>query len=222
MSSPMIRWLAATTLVVALALAVGWRWPLGDARTSVAATPADAACAPAPSPSTSMGTPAAGHAGHDQTHDQATDEPSPYAERFDPTAAIRALTPDEIGQIQRGEGAGFALPAELNGVPGPRHVLDLAAELGLAADQRTEVQAEFDAMRAAVLPAGERYLAAQQALEEAFRCGTLTEEALPDRVIEVNRLRGEFAALHLAAHLKTAKLLTPEQIDAYNRVRGYR
>ncbi len=158
-----------------------------------------------------------GHGGH-----AATPAPdSPYAGRYDQSAAIRALTPDEIAQIERGEGAGFALPAELNGVPGPRHVLDFAHELGLSHEQRQRVQAIFDEMRAAVLPAGERYLAAQRALEEDFRAGTLTEQDLPGRVAEVGRLESELATAHLAAHLKTAKVLTPKQIVAYNRLRGY-
>ena len=165
-------------------------------------------------------TPAGGH-GHGG-HGGATPTDSPYADRYDPTVPIRALTTEQVAQIGRGEGAGFALAAELNGVPGPRHVLDLAAELGLSPAQRAGIGAVADRMRAAVLPAGQRYLAAQQALEEAFRRGTLTPADLPGRVAEVNRLRGELEAAHLAAHLETAALLTPEQIAAYQRLRGYR
>jgi Spy/CpxP family protein refolding chaperone len=169
---------------------------------------------------TSVVCPAATPAGHGgQSQDAETC--SPDAEDFAATASIRALTPEEIAQIERGEGAGFAKPAEFNGVPGPRHVLDLAAELGLTDEQRTEIQAIYDEMTAAVIPAGERYLAAQQALEEDFRAGTMTEEELPRRVGEVSRLRGDIATIHLSAHLLTAKILTPEQIETYNRLRGY-
>jgi uncharacterized protein (DUF305 family)/Spy/CpxP family protein refolding chaperone len=134
--------------------------------------------------------------------------------------AIRALSPDEVAQIARGEGAGFALPAERNGVPGPRHALDLAADLALSGEQRARLQTVFDAMRAAAIPAGQRYLDAQYALETALRDGGLTTERLRDLVAEVNRLEGELAVVHLAAHLETAAILTPEQIDAYNRLRG--
>jgi Spy/CpxP family protein refolding chaperone len=112
------------------------------------------------------------------------------------------------------------LPAELNGVPGPRHVLDLAHELSLSHQQRMRVQQIFDAMRAAVMPAGQRYLAAVDALEEDFRAGTLTEESLPDRITEVHRLEGDLAAAHLVAHLQTAQALTAEQIAVYQQ-RGY-
>ena len=159
---------------------------------------------------------------HDGGHASATPAAeSPYAGRYDLTAPIRALTPEEVAQIERGEGAGFALPAELNGVPGPRHVLDLAHELGLSHEQMMRVQAVYDEMRAAVIPAGRRYLEAERALEEDFRTGALTEADLPGRVAEVKRLEAELATAHLVAHLKTAKVLTPEQIAAYNRLRGY-
>ena len=160
--------------------------------------------------------------GHGDGHGGATPPVgSPYADRFDPAAVIRSLTPEQIAQIERGEGAGFALPAELNGMPGPRHVLDMAHDLGLSHDQRQRVQAIHDDMRAAVIPAGQRYLAALRALEEGFRTGTIAESDLPARVAETARLEGELAAAHLVAHLKTAAVLTPEQIAAYNRIRGY-
>lgn len=146
---------------------------------------------------------------------------STYAGRYDSTTMIRSLTPEEIVQIERGEGAGFALPAELNGVPGPRHVLDLADELQLSHHQVTQVQAVYDEMHAAVIPAGGRYLDALRALEEGFRTGALTEAEVHAGVTEVKRLEGELAVAHLTAHLRTAELLTPDQIAAYNRLRGY-
>jgi len=133
---------------------------------------------------------------------------------------IRTLTAEQIAQIERGEGAGFALPAERNGVPGPRHVLDLAAELGLSAEQRDEIERIFDAMKADAIAAGTRYLAAQRSLEQDFRDGTLTEAALPGRVADVSRHEGGLAAIHLVAHLRTAAILTPDQIAAYQELRA--
>jgi hypothetical protein len=165
-------------------------------------------------------TPAGHHAGHGASG-SATPAPSSYTGTFDAAAPIRALSSEEIDQIRRGEGAGFAKPAELNGVPGPRHVLDLAAELGLSAAQARDIQAIYDAMLAAVIPAGERYLAAEEALESDLRAGAITEADLPGRVSEVSRLEGDLATIHLTAHLQTARLLTPQQIATYNRLRGY-
>ncbi|MBA2469421.1 MAG: hypothetical protein H0V37_08445 [Chloroflexia bacterium] len=146
---------------------------------------------------------------------------SPYADVYDPDAPIRALTAELVEQIRQGQGASLALPAELNGVPGPRHVLDFAEQLNLSPDQQAQVQEVFDRYLVEAIPAGERYLAAAQALEEGFRTGTMTEEDLPGLVADVSRLEGELVTIHLTAHLRTADILTPEQISAYNQLRGY-
>jgi hypothetical protein len=166
------------------------------------------------------GTPVPGH--HHAAPPRATPgASSPYADRYDPAAAIRSLTPEDIAQIERGEGAGFALAAELNGVPGPRHVLDLAHELDLSHDQVLQVQAVYDQMQAIVAPAGRRYLDALRVLEEDFRAGTLTERDLFGRVAAIKQVEAELVAGHLMAHLQTAEILTTDQIAAYTRLRGY-
>ncbi len=154
----------------------------------------------------------------DHGHDHAAATPdaaTPYAERYEASASYRSLTPEEIDQIRRGEGAGFALPAELNGLPGPRHVLDLAHELHLSHEQQMQVQRLYDEMRAAVLPAGEAYLAAVEALEQDLHEGRLSKNALAERVAGVYRLEGNLASAHLVTHLRTAQILTADQIDQY-------
>ena len=65
--------------------------------------------------------------------------PSPYVELR--AREIKALSPQEIEDLRSGSGMGLALPAELNGFPGPRHVLELADEIELDADQRARIQA---------------------------------------------------------------------------------
>ena len=47
---------------------------------------------------------------------------SPYA--GEEARAIKSLSADDIAELQRGGGRGLAKPAELNGVPGPAHLLD--------------------------------------------------------------------------------------------------
>ena len=46
----------------------------------------------------------------------------PYAGHQD--RAIKALSAEEIEQYLSGSGMGFAKPAELNGYPGPMHVIE--------------------------------------------------------------------------------------------------
>src|SRR6516164_7416934 len=79
---------------------------------------------------------------------------SPYAGMQ--TRAIKALSDQQIADLRAGRGMGMALPAELNGYPGPAHVLELADKLELSSDQRSRVQSLFDAMKAEAVPLGAR------------------------------------------------------------------
>ena len=62
----------------------------------------------------------------------------------------------------------LALPAELNGYPGPRHVLELAEQLGLTDQQRADVQRLFDDMTAEVVPLGQKLIAQEAELDRLF------------------------------------------------------
>jgi hypothetical protein len=53
---------------------------------------------------------------------------------------IKALSDQQIADLRAGRGMGLALAAELNGYPGPSHVLELADQLGLSPEQRSKVQ----------------------------------------------------------------------------------
>jgi hypothetical protein len=74
------------------------------------------------------------------------DNTVPYAGQQ--TRQIKALSDDDIAALLKGEGTGYAKAAELNGYPGPKHVLDLAGQLKLTEAQRRQVQAIFDRMGA--------------------------------------------------------------------------
>jgi len=60
---------------------------------------------------------------------------------------LKALSDDDIAALRNGEGMGMAKAAELNGYPGPAHVLTLAAQLGLTETQQRDVRAIFERMR---------------------------------------------------------------------------
>jgi hypothetical protein len=86
------------------------------------------------------------------------DASKPYAGQD--TRSIKALSADDVAAIEAGRGWGFAKPAELNGIPGPLHVLELTKELGLSADQVANVKAVFEKMRGAAQAAGRAFLRA--------------------------------------------------------------
>ena len=144
---------------------------------------------------------------------------SPYAGQQ--TRANKALSPEDIAGLLNGEGIGMAKAAELNGYPGPVHVLDLVGELGLTADQRQQIQAIFDRMSAAAKPLGAELVEREQLLDQAFAKGEITPDRLAAETAAIGELAGRLRWVHLAAHLETRALLNPGQIALYQHLRGY-
>src|SRR3954465_12359952 len=70
------------------------------------------------------------------------------------TRPIKALSEQQVADLGAGRGMGLALAAELNGYPGPSHILELADKLNLSTDQRAGIQRLFDAMKAEAMPLG--------------------------------------------------------------------
>jgi len=134
---------------------------------------------------------------------------------------IKALSDDDIAALQNGEGMGMAKAAELNGYPGPKHVLDLARQLQLTDGQWRGVQAIFDRMSAAAKPLGGELIAQEQALDQLFAKGDITPDRLAAATAAIAELEGRLRAVHLSAHLETRALLNPDQIARYEQLRGY-
>ena len=137
------------------------------------------------------------------------------------TRAIKALSDQDIADLRAGRGMGLALPAELNGYPGPSHVLDLAGELGLSEQQRASVQALFDSMKAEAVPLGQKLLAAERDLNRQFAERAITPERLKAATAEIGAIRGELRYTHLKYHLSTSALLSADQSRRYAELRGY-
>jgi len=83
--------------------------------------------------------------------------------------------------LLRGEGMGFAKAAELNGYPGPKHVLDLADRLKLTPDQRQLVQAIFDRMSTSAKPLGAELVERERVLDQLFQKGESNLDRLARR-----------------------------------------
>ena len=144
---------------------------------------------------------------------------SPYAGQVN--APIKALTAEEQAALLDGQGAGFAKAAELNGYPGPKHVLELSAQLGLSEPQRQATQALFDRMRAGARAEGAALVEAERVLDGLYASKSATPEAVNAQLARIEALRARLRGLHLNAHLEQAALLTRHQIAMYARMRGY-
>lgn len=143
----------------------------------------------------------------------------PYAGQK--TRLVPSLSDGEIADLEAGRGMGFALPAELNGYPGPLHVLEHADALKLTDEQRTQVQAAYDWMKAQAESLGLAYIAAETALAAAFHDGKIDGALLAERIKAAEAKRSELRQAHLMAHIETAALLNVRQKEMYEVLRGY-
>ena len=135
--------------------------------------------------------------------------------------SIKALSEQQIADLKAGRGMGLALPAELNGYPGPAHVLELSNQLGLSAEQKARVQSLFDAMTAEAVPLGERLLDQEAALDQQFANRSITPERLKAATAAIGVTQGKLRETHLRYHLQTVQILTPDQMKRYSDLRGY-
>src|SRR6195952_1891518 len=94
------------------------------------------------------------------------------------TRPIKALSEQQVADLGAGRGMGLALAAELNGYPGPSHVLELADKLELLPDQRTSIQRLFASMKAEALPLGTKLIKQESDWENHFPSRTVTPESL--------------------------------------------
>jgi hypothetical protein len=146
---------------------------------------------------------------------------SPY--RGQTFTEIRGLTEKEISELRQGRGMGLARAAELNGYPGPRHVLDAvgAGRLQLTPDQVQAIQRLFDDMSSEAQRLGNMVLKEEWALEQAFRKGAISEAVLHASVGRIAALQGDLRVVHLRTHLQTRSVLSEQQIQRYKQLRGY-
>jgi hypothetical protein len=137
------------------------------------------------------------------------------------TRPIKALSEQQVADLSAGRGMGLALAAELNGYPGPSHVLELADKLNLSTDQRARIQLLFDSMKAEALPLGAKLIEQESNLDRQFANHTVTPESLKASTAAVAATQGTLRETHLRYHLSTVAVLSPGQMQRYAELRGY-
>lgn len=144
---------------------------------------------------------------------------SPYA--GEEARDLKALSAQEQRAWLEGQGLGLAKAAELNGHPGPMHVLEHAQALALSAEQQARTQALMQRHKAQVRALGAEFVAAERRLDDLFRTRTATPADVDALTATIGSLQARIRASHLNTHLEQMRLLQPEQVTAYNRLRGY-
>ena len=145
--------------------------------------------------------------------------PSAYA-GFE-ARAIKALSDSQIADLRAGRGMGLALAAELNGYPGPLHVLELAEKLMLSTEQRERIQGLTLAMQQETIVIGNEFITAEAVLDGLFAQKKADSASLAKAIKAVSEAQGRLREAHLRYHLDTRAALTPEQNEGYARLRGY-
>jgi Spy/CpxP family protein refolding chaperone len=151
------------------------------------------------------------HAGHGAT---------PYAGQQ--SRDIKALSADEARGYAEGAGMGLAKAAELNGYPGPMHALENGDALGLTPEQRGAIEAFLRKHKAEARALGEDVLRLERELDALFASHRPTADAVDRTLAELAVVQARLRASHLKAHLATTALLTADQIERYNGLRGYK
>lgn len=144
---------------------------------------------------------------------------SPYA--GEQSRSIKSLSQQDVEDYLDGKGMGYAKAAELNGYPGPAHVLELADKLALTPAQRTRTEEIFGRMQTRARELGARLVEEERRLDELFASKNISHQSLAASVSSIASIQSELRATHLQAHLDQTEILTAAQTTRYWHLRGY-
>ncbi|MBF0290246.1 MAG: hypothetical protein HQM14_20715 [SAR324 cluster bacterium] len=134
---------------------------------------------------------------------------------------IKSLSPDDIAELEQGKGWGLAKAAELNGMPGPSHLIPMKEKIHLSTEQIIKIEKLYESMKASAIPLGKQLIELEKQLNQSFENQTMTTARLKELLQQIAKTTSQLRFVHLSTHLATPKILTSLQIQQYNRLRGY-
>ena len=95
---------------------------------------------------------------------------------------IKSLSSEDIDELQNGKGWGLAKAAELNGIPGPVHLLEMKEEIKLSGIQVSQIERLYAKMKNDAIPLGLKLIEFERELNNAFADRTIgeTRGGIPD------------------------------------------
>lgn len=135
--------------------------------------------------------------------------------------AIKSLSDSDVSGLLAGHGAGLAKAAELNGYPGPVHVLELSEELRLSEAQAIATRNLMDQHKREASRLGAALLDAEHHLDRIFAKREATPQAVDQATARVGELQAQLRAEHLKTHIAQTVLLDARQVQRYASLRGY-
>lgn len=152
-------------------------------------------------------------------HDSSVQQPSPYAGQQ--SREIKALSPAHTQDLLAGKGMELAKAAELNGYPGPMHVLELADSLRLTREQRAATSQLLTQHKTEARAIGSHLVSAERELDSVFKTQEAKAEDIKRLTQQIGTLQAALRNAHLQTHLLQTRLLSPQQMAQYVALRGY-
>jgi len=87
--------------------------------------------------------------------------------------------------------------------------------------QTKQIQKLFDKMQSEAMATGRKLVEQEKRLDERFKSDIPSSAELEELLNEIGATRSKLRFVHLDTHLKTPDILTAEQIEKYNELRGY-
>jgi len=134
---------------------------------------------------------------------------------------IKSMPAAEVEDLLAGQGMGLAKAAELNGYPGPAHVLEHAQALALTPDQQEATKTLMDRHKERARQLGAALVASERALDQAFAERRIDAAILSRHTAEIGRVQAQLREEHLRTHLEQTAILSTEQARRYAQLRGY-
>lgn len=134
---------------------------------------------------------------------------------------IKSLSDADVAGLLEGRGAGLAKAAELNGYPGPAHVLELAKDLQLSDSQVSATRSLMEQHKREAARLGATLVDAERHLDSLFAKREATPGAVNQATARVGELQAQLRAEHLKTHITQTALLDARQIERYASLRGY-
>ncbi|NNE98316.1 MAG: hypothetical protein HKN25_04765 [Pyrinomonadaceae bacterium] len=134
---------------------------------------------------------------------------------------IKSLSNSDLEELRAGKGWGLAKAAELNGYPGPVHLIEMKDKLGLSRQQLLKIEELYSGMKKEAVPLGLKLIELEKNLDSGFANKTINKERLDELLKEIGQVTADLRSAHLSVHLKTPDILSQKQISTYNRLSGY-
>jgi hypothetical protein len=104
---------------------------------------------------------------------------------------IKSLSETDIEELKNGKGWGLAKAAELNGVPGPAHLLEMKDEIDLSPKQIRAIEDLYKKMQQEAIPLGLELIELERELNNHFANRTITYELLGVLLESVARVQNQ-------------------------------